>query len=87
MTNFQDLVAKEKSLVALVPVLGAISCPAHSRWYDDSQEMVMETLLHVHVHFHIFTVIYSSFYRFISNQHNDQLPGITVVIGSNPIQA
>ncbi|XP_027046770.1 sodium-dependent noradrenaline transporter-like [Pocillopora damicornis] len=45
-----DLVAKEKSLVALVPVLGAISCPAHSRWYDDSQEIVMETLLHVHVY-------------------------------------
>ena len=49
MTNFQDLVAKEKNLVALGPVLGAISRPAHSRWYDDSQEIVMDTLLHVHV--------------------------------------
>ena len=27
-TNFQDLVAKVKNLVALVPVLGAISSPA-----------------------------------------------------------
>ena len=27
-TNFQDLVAKVKNLVALAPVLGAISCPA-----------------------------------------------------------
>ena len=27
-TNFQDLVAKVKNLVALVPVLGAISHPA-----------------------------------------------------------
>ena len=27
-TNFQDLVAKEKNLVALAPVLGTISCPA-----------------------------------------------------------
>ena len=27
-TNFQDLVAKVKNLVALVPVLGAILCPA-----------------------------------------------------------
>ena len=27
-TNFQDLVAKVKDLVTLVPVLGAISCPA-----------------------------------------------------------
>ena len=27
MTNFQDLVAKVKNLVALVPVLGAISHP------------------------------------------------------------
>ena len=26
-TNFQDLVTKVKDLVALVPVLGAISCP------------------------------------------------------------
>ena len=26
-TNFQDLVAKVKNLVALAPVLGAISCP------------------------------------------------------------
>ena len=25
--NFQDLVAKVKNLVTLVPVLGAISCP------------------------------------------------------------
>ena len=49
VTNFQDLVAKEKSLVALVPVLGAISRPAYSKWYNDSQEIVMETLLHVHV--------------------------------------
>ena len=49
MTNFQDLVAKEKNLVALVPVLGAISRPAYSKWYNDSQEIVMETLLHVHV--------------------------------------
>ena len=28
VTNFQDLVAKVKNLVALAPVLGAISCPA-----------------------------------------------------------
>ena len=28
MTNFQDLVAKVKNLVALAPVLGAISRPA-----------------------------------------------------------
>ena len=28
MTNFQDLVAKVENLVALAPVLGAISCPA-----------------------------------------------------------
>ena len=27
-TNFQDLVAKVKNLVALAHVLGAISCPA-----------------------------------------------------------
>ena len=27
-TNFQDLVAKVKNLVALAPVLGAILCPA-----------------------------------------------------------
>ena len=27
MTNFQDLVAKVKNLVALAPVLGKISCP------------------------------------------------------------
>ena len=27
-TNFQELVAKEKNLVALAPVLGAISRPA-----------------------------------------------------------
>ena len=26
-TNFQELVTKMKNLVALVPVLGAISCP------------------------------------------------------------
>ena len=30
-TNFQDLVAKVKNLVALVPVLGAISRPAESK--------------------------------------------------------
>ena len=35
MTNFQDLVAKVKNLVALVPVLGAISRPV--------------LILHVHV--------------------------------------
>ena len=28
-TNFQDLVAKVKNLVALAPVLGAISCPVY----------------------------------------------------------
>ena len=49
--------------------------------------------------FHIFTVIYSSFYRFIWNQHNDQLPvgllaqlvehcpGVAEVMSSNPLQA
>ena len=30
VTNFRDLVAKVKNLVALVPVLGAISCPVQS---------------------------------------------------------
>ena len=29
VTNFQDLVAKVKNLVALAPVLSAISCPVH----------------------------------------------------------
>ena len=34
--NFQDLVAKVKNLVTLVPVLGAISCPApkYANHYD-----------------------------------------------------
>ena len=49
--------------------------------------------------FHIFTVIYSSLYKFLTNQYNDQLlvdllaqlvgycTGITGVMGTNPIQA
>ena len=49
--------------------------------------------------FHIFTVVYSLLYRFIWNQHNEQLPigllaqlveccnGTTEVMGSNPVQA
>ena len=35
-TNFQDLVAKEKNLVALVPVLGAISHPAKTSHQQSS---------------------------------------------------
>ena len=66
----------------------------------DKHAQFLFSLSTVHMYnFHIFTVIYSSFYRFIWNQHNDQLPvgllaqlvehctGITVVMGSNPIQA
>ena len=34
MTNFQDLVAKVKNLVTLVPVLGAISRPAIGKDYQ-----------------------------------------------------
>ena len=66
----------------------------------DKHAQFLFSLSTVHMYnFHIFTVIYSSFYRFIWNQHNDQLPvgllaqlvehctGITMVMGSNPIQA
>ena len=66
----------------------------------DKHAQFLFSLSTVHMYnFHIFTVIYSSFYRFIWNQHNDQLPvgllaqlvehctGITEVMGSNPIQA
>ena len=66
----------------------------------DKHAQFLFSLSTVHMYnFHIFTVIYSSFYRFIWNQHNDQLPvgllaqlvehctGIAEVMGSNPIQA
>ena len=66
----------------------------------DKHAQFLFSLSTVHMYnFHIFTVIYSSFYRFIWNQHNDQFPvgllaqlvehctGITMVMGSNPIQA
>ena len=63
-----------------------------------AQFLFSPSTIHIY-NFHIFTVIYSSFYRFIWNQHHDQLPvgllaqlvehctSITVVMGSNPIQA
>ena len=66
----------------------------------DKHAQFLFSLSTIHIYnFHIFTVIYSSFYRFIWNQHNDQLPvgllaqlvehctGIAEVMGSNPIQA
>ena len=66
----------------------------------DKHAQFLFSLSTIHIYnFHIFTVIYSSFYRFIWNQHNDQLPvgllaqlvehctGITEVMGSNPVQA
>ena len=36
-TNFQDLVAKMKNLVALAPVLGAISRPEMANWFASGQ--------------------------------------------------
>ena len=66
----------------------------------DKHAQFLFSLSTIHIYnFHIFTVIYSSFYRFIWNQHNDQFPvgllaqlvehctGIAEVMGSNPVQA
>ena len=39
-TNFQDLVAKVKNLVALAPVLGAILRPANQCWQSDAKHTV-----------------------------------------------
>ena len=39
-TDFQDLVAKKKNLVALVPVLGAILRPVKVKWFRGSMVFI-----------------------------------------------
>ena len=51
-TNFQDLVAKVKNLVALAPLLGAISRPVR---------IYIHTHTHAHTHTHTYIYAYKKF--------------------------
>ena len=66
-TNFQDLVAKVKNLVALPPVLGAILHPALGKFEYDCFNM-MQTICDRNCIFHRIAILFSIYFYFFVNR-------------------